>query len=156
HIADLVKDIKDIKDSNRVSQLVGVVVSLPGIVNEASGEWLFSSRYPTATPLSIGVLADELGIEVEVRRALGAELQARILRRPPSVSGPTVLLRWGYGVSMAAADANAVQRSNQGAFGEIGHWRTFLASTEKCQCGEIGCLETQAALWSLVKPLNLS
>lgn len=153
HIAALVQSLKD---SNNISNYTGIVVSLPGIVNEASGEWLFSSRYPAATPLSVSSLSDELGIEVQVQRALSAELQARILRQAPSFLEPTVLLHWGYGVGLAASDATAVQRSNQGAFGEIGHWRTFLASTEKCQCGEIGCLETQAGLWSLVTPLNLS
>lgn len=151
-MADLVTQLKE---APGVAHIAGLVVSLPGIVNESSGEWLFSSRYAKATPLSVGVLAQKVGLEVHAQRALSAELEARLLRQNSQAAEPTVLLHWGYGIGMSAAYTNTVQRSTQGAFGEIGHWRSFLASTEKCQCGEVGCLETQAALWSMVEPLKL-
>lgn len=152
-IVSLAHELQDRQEGGR---LAGLVVSLPGIVDEAAGEWLFASRFPKAAPLSIAGLAKSLRMEVQVQRALSAELRARLLRHKNEGPNSTVLLHWGYGVGLTSAINGSVQHSTQGGFGEIGHWRSFMAGDTRCRCGEKGCLETQAALWSLVAPLQLA
>lgn len=145
----------ELRDRAGADRLAGLVVSLPGIVDEAAGQWLFSSRFPNAAPLAFASVGEALGMDVQVQRALNAELRARLLRSYEGGADSTVLLHWGYGVGLTSAINGAVQHSAQGGFGEIGHWRSFMAGEARCRCGETGCLETQAALWSLVAPLRL-
>lgn len=154
--AIIVRIVDKLRHHVEESQLSGLVVSLPGIVDEAAGTWLFSSRFPKAAPLSISGLSAELGLEVKLQRALNAELRARILAGSDVGADSTLLLHWGYGIGLAFANRGGLLQSNQGAFGEVGHWRCALAGDAVCRCGERGCLETAAGLWALEEPMQLA
>lgn len=138
------------------SQLAGVVVSLPGIVDETADTWLFSSRFPKAAPLTGESIQQALDVPVSLQRALNAELRARLLQRPHLAAETTIMLHWGYGIGLAYASNGEVISSTRGAFGEVGHWRSGDADQKICRCGERGCLETSAALWALGEALELS
>lgn len=152
-IAQIVDELRPDVGSSRLS---GLVVSLPGIVEETAGNWLFSSRFPKAAPMSSTGLSARLGLEVKLQRALNAELGARLLAESDAGVDSTLLLHWGYGIGLAFANKGGLLQSSQGAFGEVGHWRSVLAGDAACRCGEKGCLEAAAALWALQEPMQLA
>lgn len=154
--ATIVQIVNRLREHVGTSRLSGLVVSLPGIVDEAAGTWFFSSRFPKAAPMSIEALNVQLGLEVKLQRALNAELRARLLAESELGIDSTLLLHWGYGIGLAFANKGNILQSSQGAFGEVGHWRSILADNAPCRCGEKGCLETAAALWALQEPMQLA
>jgi transcriptional regulator of PTS gene len=130
----------------------GTVVSVSGVVDIRRRRWLISSRWPRMRGLDI-----ERAIApgpVDVVRHLDAELRARSVAAPQRFAGGTILLHWGWGIGMAyAVDGQAFDVAG-GAFGEIGHWRLDGLDDRRCGCGNTGCLETAAALWSLLPGLR--
>jgi predicted NBD/HSP70 family sugar kinase len=150
-IAGIVRELRG-KVPNAL--IAGAAISLPGIVDEVENRLLFSSRFPKAAPLTLTRLRQELSMDVVLRRALNAELSARLLHHPEERQSTTVLLHWGYGISLALADEGTIVSSGQRAFGEVGHWRSASAAGARCRCGATGCLEACAALWAIEDKLH--
>jgi transcriptional regulator of PTS gene len=130
--------------------LAGTVVSASGIVDVRRRRWLVASRWPRMRDLDI---ASTIAGPVEVVRQLDAELRTRALADPVTYAADTVLLHWGWGIGMAYA-VGGQPFGVAGPFGEIGHWRIDGLQARRCGCGHQGCLETAAALWSLLPALR--
>jgi predicted NBD/HSP70 family sugar kinase len=131
---------------------IGTVLSIAGIVDPVTHQWLLSSRWPHIHALPLPTcLGPEAG-RVEIVRNLDAELGARL---DDSDHGESVLLvHWGYGIGLAGAlSGQRVDRAG-GFLGEIGHWRLRALGDRPCRCGQHGCVETAAALWSLLPDLR--
>lgn len=131
---------------------LGTVLSIAGIVDPVTRHWLLSSRWPRIHALPLATcLGPEAG-RVEIVRNLDAELGARL---GDADRGESVLLvHWGYGIGLAGAlSGQQVDRAG-GFLGEIGHWRLRALSDRLCRCGQHGCVETAAALWSLLPELR--
>lgn len=60
----------------------------------------------------------------------------------------TLLVHWGYGVGFAFGQSGDKIVEGGYAFGEIGHWH-IAGHNALCHCGQKGCTETVAALWSI-------
>jgi transcriptional regulator of PTS gene len=146
--------VRELRGKTRGGLIAGVAISLPGIVDEMENKLLFSSRFPKVAPLTIARLRRELSMDIVLRRALNAELSARLLHHPEERQSTTVLLHWGYGISLALADEGTIISSGQGGFGEVGHWRSASAAGARCRCGATGCLEACAALWAIEEKLH--
>lgn len=131
---------------------LGTVLSIAGIVDPVSRHWLLSSRWPRIQSLPLATcLGPEAG-RVEIVRNLDAELGARL---DDSDRGESVLLlHWGFGIGMACALAGHPIDRAVGFLGEIGHWRLAAPGDVLCRCGQHGCVETGAALWSLLPALR--
>jgi predicted NBD/HSP70 family sugar kinase len=131
---------------------LGTVLSIAGIVDPLSHHWLRSSRWPNIRALPLETcLGPEAG-KVEIVRNLDAELGARL---DDGDRGESVMLvHWGYGIGLACALAGAPVDRATGFLGEIGHWRLDGARETLCRCGQRGCVETEAALWSLLPTLR--
>ena len=133
------------------TEIVGVAFSLPGIVDEEGLIWMHAtSRWPKVVNLELGAFAQSLNIPITVNKNLNTELRARLARRAGDRPGGTLVVHWGYGIGAAFALNGNVISTGNGSFGEIGHWTVATASTTKCLCGQLGCLETRAALWALL------
>ncbi|MBA7620423.1 hypothetical protein ES703_27772 [subsurface metagenome] len=91
---------------------------------------------------------------VKLSRSLDTELEFLLLKNPEYRQGGTLLFHWGYGIGSAYARQGAVLRSSLGRFGEVGHIQVSLNSSKLCNCGFYGCLETEAALWSLLPEIR--
>lgn len=131
----------------------GTAVSLSGLIDLKRGQWLMASRWPRMRGLDIGAVLAPVAGPVEICRNLDAELRARAAREPDQFAGGTLLLHWGWGVGLAYA-VDGEPFAPAGSFGEIGHWRLAALSNRPCGCGNTGCLETGAALWSLLPALR--
>ena len=131
----------------------GTAVSLSGLLDLARGHWLMASRWPRMRGLDVAAVLAPIAGPVEIGRNLDAELRARAVREPEQFSGSTLLLHWGWGIGLAYA-VDGRPFAPAGSFVEIGHWRLSALAERRCGCGNTGCLETGAALWSLLPALR--
>ncbi|HEY5796140.1 MAG TPA: ROK family protein [Bosea sp. (in: a-proteobacteria)] len=131
----------------------GTAVSLSGLVDLPRGQWLMASRWPRMRGLDVAAELAPIAGPVEICRNLDAELRARAVREPEPFAGGTLLLHWGWGIGLSYA-VDGRPFAPAGSFGEIGHWRLSALAGRRCGCGNTGCLETGAALWSLLPALR--
>ena len=131
----------------------GTAVSLSGLLDLPRGQWLMASRWPRMRGLDVAAVLAPIAGPVEICRNLDAELRSRAVREPEQFSGSTLLLHWGWGIGLAYA-VDGRPFAPAGSFGEIGHWRLSALDGRRCGCGNTGCLETGAALWSLLPALR--
>lgn len=131
------------------TQLVGVVFSLSGLVSPARAQWVFASRWPGIRKLALRDCRAVPDGAMRVVRNMDAQLQARYLRREQV--GParrTLLLHWGYGIGVTFGPVAGASTDSVDGFGEVGHWQ-LPNQRMTCRCGQVGCLETVAALWAI-------
>jgi predicted NBD/HSP70 family sugar kinase len=131
----------------------GTAVSLSGLLDLPRGRWLMSSRWPRMRGLDVVSALAPVAGPVEMCRNLDAELWARAARETELSTGGTLLLHWGWGIGLSYA-VDGRPFAPAGSFGEIGHWRLAALAGRRCGCGNTGCLETGAALWSLLPGLR--
>lgn len=131
----------------------GTAVSLSGLLDLSRGQWLMASRWPRMRGLDIAAVLAPIAGPVEICRNLDAEMRARAVREPGQFAGSTLLLHWGWGIGLCYA-VDGRPFAPAGSFGEIGHWRLSALGERRCGCGNTGCLETGAALWSLLPALR--
>lgn len=134
------------------TSLVGVSFSLSGLVNIATSQWVFSSRWPHIDKLALKDCTVPKGAPIHVVRNVDAQLLARHMRKDQvGAARRTLLLHWGYGIGMtfgpASVAATAIGQRAYG-YGEVGHWQ-LGGQRMACRCGHVGCLETVAALWAI-------
>lgn len=132
----------------------GTAVSLSGLIDIRERRWLMASRWPKMRRLDIAAIIEPVAGPVEICRNLDAELRARAAREPQHYAGGALLAHWGWGIGLAyAVDGQSFSPAG-GSFGEIGHWRFSVLEGRRCGCGNSACLETGAALWSLLPGLR--
>ncbi len=132
--------------------LVGVSFSLSGLVNIATSQWVFSSRWPHISGLNLNDCTIPRGAQIHVVRNVDAQLLARHMRKDQvGAARRTLLLHWGYGIGMtfgpASVTATTIGQRAYG-YGEVGHWQ-LGGQRRLCRCGHVGCLETVASLWAI-------
>ncbi len=143
-----------IRDSTGSSTLSGIGIALPGTVHTEQKVWASSSRWPNMKNLHLKDLDTPGGIPVVLYRFMDPELEFILSQDKSLQKGNTLLFHWGYGIGSAVAVDGRVITSAAGRFGEIGHWKVTLDSPKKCRCGSFGCLETEAALWTLLPEIK--
>lgn len=150
-MAELARDLLDAMPPGMSH--AGTAVSLSGLIDLKQGQWLLASRWPRMRGLDIASVLEPVAGPVTICRNLDAELRARAAREPENFAGGTILLHWGWGVGLAYA-VDGEPFAPTGSFGEIGHWRLAALNGRRCGCGNTACLETGAALWSLLPALR--
>jgi transcriptional regulator of PTS gene len=148
-IARLVESLLAANPCSAESAILGVSLSVPGIVDSAHQTWVFSARWPKMRNLALAQLEETLGIEVSIRRQLDVKLNYEMVLKPELRSGNTLLFYWGYGIGGAFASQGEIVSSQTGVFCQIGHIAINPDSVKPCLCGRLGCLETEAAYWAL-------
>jgi transcriptional regulator of PTS gene len=132
------------------SEIVGAGLSLVGTVNARTRTWVGAARWPRLHDLDLSALEAQVDFPLFIRRTNEAELEYFLSCHPRTASSSALLLHWGFGIGSAVAFRGALLGSSLGRFGEIGHTPSLRASGAACLCGSRGCLETVAALWSLM------
>ncbi|HUV08386.1 MAG TPA: ROK family protein [Spirochaetia bacterium] len=136
------------------SELLGVGISLTGTVDPTAKTWISSARWRKFRNLNFTELEKTLGLTIIPRRSLDTELEYLIEQNPSYRVGNIILFHWGYGIGSAYGHAGKVLGSTIGRFGEIGHLCICPSLGKQCQCGAYGCLETEAAMWSLLPEIR--
>ncbi|NCB03508.1 MAG: ROK family protein, partial [Spirochaetia bacterium] len=138
------------------SNLVGVGLSFFGNFNKIRQELIFSVRWPNIKNFSFKELSKRIGCKVLISTSLEAKLAHLLLEESTYRNGGTLLYHWGYGIGATYAMNGELLGSTPGYIMEAGHIAVDLQNDKVCRCGNVGCLETEAALWSLLPTLQES
>jgi predicted NBD/HSP70 family sugar kinase len=136
------------------SEFLGIGLALPGFIDMNRRRWLMAARWPLLRGLPFGKLEKTAGSPIIVTRALDAGLEYLLASREDLHDSDVLLIHWGYGIGAAHAANGKVLSSSVGGVCEIGHSRMATDSRKACRCGSTGCLETTAALWSILPALR--
>lgn len=136
--------------------MLGISLSVPGIVNSLKKTWIFSARWPWLRELSLGGIEHRLNMPISIRRQLDVQLSCSMIKDSSLTKGNVLLFHWGYGIGGSYATNGNIVKSNTGVFCQIGHVSVDPNSKKPCICGKIGCLETDAALWALEPEIERS
>lgn len=141
-MAELAEQLKAFLKTKEREHVLGVGLSIPGLVDQETGKVLFSSylgwqQLPLAeylgAELNLPVLVENDGIAL----ALGEQAFREALERGED---DFVYLHAGYGIGATLVLGGEIQRGSGQLAGEIGHmsvdWQGPL-----CSCGNRGCLE---------------
>lgn len=132
-------------EANNSSQIIGLGIADPGMVDNADGQIVRSSQFPGwhNVPLA-ALLAEKIDIPVLVEnstrvRAIGEYMGMPELRQ----TGASMLyLEYGEGIGFSFITADGIWRGEAFA-GELGHV-VIERGGNLCGCGARGCLESLA------------
>jgi predicted NBD/HSP70 family sugar kinase len=133
------------------TKLWGVLVSIPGVVDEQGGRVLFSPNLHWTEgdklPSLIGRVWDAPVVLVQEERALA--LGHQVVK--PGAPG-FLLVDFGAGVGSALVVKGLLQTNPLPISGELGHTPVF-GNWRRCGCGAQGCLETLVSRRGLLQSL---
>ncbi|WP_217178796.1 ROK family protein [Streptomyces sp. AC495_CC817] len=119
-----------------------VVLSIPGLVDEAEGVVVRSTNIPALDGRPLGAqLAAELGIPVDVINDGHAAAVAEASWGAGAGIDDVFVLALGTGIAGAHVVGGRVVPGAHGSAGELGHI-TIEPDGRVCSCGRRGCLET--------------
>lgn len=144
------------RDDPQTRSSAGISFVLPGTIDADRLRWKKVSRWPFVKDIDLTTLVAGETPAVSVTKSLAAQLEYLVNTSPGYQSGGVVLVHWGWGIGAAYSIDGVVQAPTGGGYGEIGHWHVGGDEKAVCVCGDRGCLETQAALWSLRTKLESS
>jgi glucokinase len=145
HLGDGIADSVSV-DSRR---LTSVGVGIPGGVG-ADGTVSMALNIGIEQPLSLGsLLESRLGVPVRVENDVNAAALGAHVRLGCDVGSSLAYLSIGTGLAAGFVIGGEIARGSRGAAGEIGHI-PLPHGDQRCQCGQIGCVETVASGRALI------
>lgn len=134
-------------------RVIGVGVGLPGIIDNDTGEVMFSVQLGWRNVRLAERLKEITGYDVAVDNELKAKALAEHMKGAAIGSQRTVLLGFGNGVGSAFIMEGEIYRGRTNSAGEIGH-TTIDPNGMLCDCGKAGCLQTYINIKSLLSEAN--
>jgi glucokinase len=130
---------------------IGIGVAFPGIV-DAGNKRILSRyvKYPDAQDFDLAAWADRrwgvpLAVENDARAALVGEWQYGAGQQCDNL----VLVTLGTGFGSAVLIDGKLLRGRNHVAGNLGGHMTMNVHGNTCNCGNIGCLETECSAWAL-------
>lgn len=142
-------EVRRIARELRIDGLWGVLVSVPGIVNEAAGKVLFSPNLHWSEHASLPALLSEIWgapillVQENRAAALGHRAARQELR-------DFLLVDFGQGVGGAIIEGGRLFSSPLPLNSEFGH-TPIPGNHRQCGCGATGCLETRLSRSGLLR-----
>ncbi|HWJ09240.1 MAG TPA: ROK family protein [Nocardioides sp.] len=137
-----------------VAPVLGIGVSLPGVVDDARG-------VSVDTPVMAGwdgvPLAPYLETVADAPLFLAndADTMARSeLLGHASAVDDLLVVKASTGIGLGVLAGGRIISGSRGGAGDLGHTKVPEAAGRPCRCGDVGCLETIAAGWALVARLR--
>lgn len=134
-------------------ELEGIGVAFPGIVN-ADARRILSKyvKYPDATTIDMQAWAQQqwnvpLVLENDVRAALLGEWKFGAGQGVDDL----LMITLGTGVGSAVMIGGRMIRGVNHIAGNLGGHMTINLNGDKCNCGHIGCVESESSTWMLKK-----
>lgn len=148
-IAGWVRELRRARGRLRASGLWGVLVSVPGVVDEGRGRVVFSPNLHWTEGVDLRAEVESVwGLPVALvqeERALALGCQA-FDRRDEDF----LLVDFGDGVGGAVVTSGRLYAAPLPIHGELGH-TPVLGNGRRCGCGATGCLETLASQGGLLQ-----
>ncbi len=141
-IARILKVSRAILEGVPRRQLLGVGVSLPGLIDQKKGMLLSSTNMPKWKDVPIGpLLQKELRIPVQVERSMHLAALYEKWTHPHLLDRKVVIISLRTGIGMSLLLNGQLYVGMHGLDGEIGHTMVDI-NGKPCECGSRGCLET--------------
>lgn len=130
--------------------LLGVGVSLPGLIDGEQGILLSSTNMPKWRNVPIGPMLEQaLKAPVRVERSIHLAALYEKWVNPQHQNRTVVIISLRTGVGMSILHRGQLYVGNSGLSGEIGHTIVDMAG-RPCECGSRGCLETFVSTSAIV------
>lgn len=123
-------------------RLLGVGVSLPGLLDRDRGVLLGSTNMPKWRDVPVReILRRELKLPVRVERSIHLAALYEQWSDPQRAEGTTLLISLRTGIGFSFLDHGRLYLGQSGFDGELGHTVVDIDG-KPCECGSRGCLET--------------
>ncbi len=134
------------------SRVLGIAVSVEGIVNESCG-LVLEAKDLGLEGTNLSTELEYLGIPVQVRNDVN--LLAETSFRQDEYKN-YMMIRFDRGIGAALVLNGRILRSANNAAGEFGHAVVYSNPHPKpCKCGKIGCLTTEVSLPAIEKTFGM-
>lgn len=152
-IDTLAQIFQEILTENHVNKdkLLAIGINVPGPVNHKEGKIFSVQGYSKWHNISLAEEVQKLtGLKVLVDKDVTSGILFLKHLKKASADANMVYLSVEDGIGSGIMLHGEVYRGNHGLAGEIGHM-TVKADGEKCNCGNIGCLETISSDYAILK-----
>ena len=149
NIANLGKSLLE-KLNLTVSDMVGVGIGVPGMIDSGKGEVVYSNNLQWEHFL-IGEEVEKLiGLPVKIANDANVAALGETKFGCGKDYNSTVMLTLGTGVGGGIVLDGKLVEGNRSAGAELGH-SVIVAGGEQCTCGRKGCLEAYASATALIR-----
>jgi predicted NBD/HSP70 family sugar kinase len=137
-----------IDDSSVQKELiVGVCINFSGRINSMEGfsyNYFFSENRPLTE-----IISEQLNLPVHLENDTRAMAFGEYSEGVVDDEQNIIFLNYSWGVAIGVITDGKLYYGKSGYSGEFGHSNIF-DNEIMCQCGKLGCLETEISGWSLV------
>ena len=138
-----------IEDSSiEKDMIVGVCINFSGRINSMEGfsfNYFFSENRPLTE-----IISEQLNLPIHLENDSRAMAFGEYCEGVVDHEQNILYLNYSWGVAIGIMTDGKLYYGKSGYSGEFGH-STIFNNGIICQCGKIGCLETEISGWSLVK-----
>ena len=127
-----------------LTTVVGVCVAMPGLIEERTGNVLFSPNFGWKDVPLQRWMNERMSYQVIVENANRAQGMWEVCTHPEDMNKTVLCVGLGYGIGGALLQKGKLYYGASGTSGEIGHI-TVANNRVPCTCGNYGCLETMAS-----------
>lgn len=136
--------------------LSGIIFLLPGWVDQKSKKWSKTARFRNICELSFDHYSLKYVTDIIVKPLDHTALSYHIRNDERFTKGNVVMLSWGWSIVCDLGIDGSIFRNSERQFGHIGHTTVNTSASAKlCDCGSLGCLETEASQWALLDELRI-
>ncbi len=133
-----------------LSQIAGVGIALPGMIDAASGICHWSPLFGNGPLRLAEALSEALGLPCVMDNEARLVALAEVWFGAPDQSDNFLVVTLDQGLGMAIVTGGEVLRGGFGLGTEFGHTR-HRAEGPQCQCGKLGCLEAYTADYAIAR-----
>ncbi|WP_432221462.1 ROK family protein [Flavobacterium sp. TMP13] len=127
--------------------IVGVCINLSGRINSMEGfsyNYFFTENRPLAE-----IISEQLGLPVHLENDTRAMTFGEYREGVVDGEQNIIFLNYSWGVAIGMITDGKLYYGKSGYAGEFGH-STIFNNEIMCQCGKLGCLETEISGWALI------
>lgn len=135
------------------NRIVGVCINLSGRINSMEG-FSYNYFYSENRPLT-EIISEQLNLPVQLENDTRAMAYGEYCEGVVDHEQNIIFLNYSWGVAIGIISDGKLYYGKSGYSGEFGH-STIFDNEIMCQCGKLGCLETEISGWSLVKQFQES
>ncbi len=137
-------------NSIALSDITSIGIASPGIVNDETGEIIYTNNLPFKHYPILPILKKELGVkEMHIENDANAAAWGEAIAGAAKGSKSSVMITLGTGVGGGIIDDGKVLKGFNSAAGELGHI-VIQVDGRPCSCGRRGCWEAYSSATGLI------
>ncbi len=150
--ADIAGLCRKITSDNGISlsEIASIGIASPGIVDDESGEIIYTNNLPFRHYPILPLLKKELGVqEMHIENDANAAAWGEAVAGAAKGSKSSLMITLGTGVGGGIIDGGKVFKGFNSAAGELGHI-VIQVDGRPCSCGRCGCWEAYSSATGLI------